>query len=71
MTKTFETAAAARQFIADAAAYDRQAVLDAIVEWNNTTENDIGDDGSIWVANPQSGHWLNDEQLIEFAAFIA
>ena len=50
---------------------DKQSVLDAVVQWNNTTDNDVGTDGSIWVANPQVGHWLKDEQLIEFANFLA
>ena len=45
-------------------------VLDAVVQWNNTTDNGIGTAGDIWVANPQIGHWLKDDQLIEFANFL-
>ena len=48
----------------------RREVLDAIVQWNNTAENDISDDGNVWVANPQAGHWLDDDRLVEFANFL-
>ncbi len=69
---TINTAAEARAFILDAiASVGRDQILEAIVEWNNTTDNDIGEDGSVWVAKPQTGHWLNDDHLIEFAAFLA
>jgi len=44
--------------------------LDAVTRWNNTTENGLGIAGDIWVANPQTGHWLSDDQLIEFANFL-
>lgn len=47
-----------------------QCVLDAVVQWNNTTDNGVGPAGDIWVASPQIGHWLKDEQLIEFANFL-
>jgi hypothetical protein len=49
----------------------RDEILGKIVEWNNTTDNDIDTDGDVWVANPQAGHWLNDDRLIEFAVYIA
>lgn len=49
----------------------RDEILDEIVQWNNTTDNDIDADGNVWVADPQTGHWLDDDRLIEFAAFLA
>lgn len=49
----------------------RDAVLGEVVQFRNTTENDIDAEGDVWVCNPQSGHWLNDEALIEFARSIA
>lgn len=49
----------------------RDEILDKIAQWNNTTDNDIDADGNVWVANPQTGHWLDDDHLIEFAAFLA
>jgi hypothetical protein len=69
--KTMNTVAQARTHILEAVKVaGRQEVLDAIVRWNNTMENDIDADGDIWVANSQAGHWLNDESLIEFANFL-
>jgi hypothetical protein len=49
----------------------RDEILGKIVEWNNTTANDIDAEGDVFVANPQAGHWLNDDRLIEFAIFLA
>lgn len=49
----------------------REEILGKIVEWNNTTDNDIDAEGDVWVADPQTGHWLNDERLIELAIFLA
>ena len=49
----------------------RDEILGKIVEWNNTTANDINAEGDVWVSNPQAGHWLNDDRLIEFAVFLA
>lgn len=49
----------------------RDKILGEIVQWNNTTDNDIDAEGNVWVANPQTGHWLNDDHLIEFAIFLA
>lgn len=49
----------------------RDEILGEIVQWNNTTENDIDANGNVWVANPQTGHWLNEDHLIEFATFLA
>lgn len=71
MTHTIETATQAKAFIAAAAADDREAILDSIVQWNNTTDNDIDEDGAVWVSNPQTGHWLDAERIVEFARFIA
>lgn len=70
MTK-IETANEARAHIIKAVEVaGRDEVLDAIVQWNNTTENDISEDGNVWVANPQTGHWLNDDHIVEFANFL-
>lgn len=52
-------------------AVGRHEVLEAIAQWNNTVENDIDEDGDVWVADPQTGHWLKDDNLIEFAQFLA
>ena len=49
----------------------RDTILGEIVAWNNTTENDITDAGDVWVSDPQSGHWLSDDDLVSFANFLA
>ncbi len=48
----------------------RDAILGKIVQWNNTDDNDIDDDGDVWVSNPQTGHWISEDRLIEFATFL-
>jgi len=69
---TINTAADARAIVLLAVKNaGRAEVLGKIVAWNNTTDNDIDADGDVWVANPQTGHWLNDDRLIEFAVFLA
>lgn len=66
-----ETAEAARNAILEAVKFaGRDEVMDAIMQYNNTTDNNIGEDGRIWVSNPQLGHWLSDDHLIEFANFL-
>jgi hypothetical protein len=66
-----ETAKEARAHILQAVDYaGLDEVLAAITEWNNTTENEITEAGDIWVSNPQSGHWLSEDHLIEFAEFL-
>jgi hypothetical protein len=69
---TINTAAEARAIVLLAVKNaGREEILGKIVEWNNTTANDIDAEGDVFVANPQAGHWLNDERLIEFANFLA
>lgn len=70
MTK-ITTAAEARAHILAAIEFaGREEVLDAIVQYNNTTDNDISEDGNVWVNAPQTGHWMNDDCLIGFAEFL-
>lgn len=65
------TAAEARAHILAAVEFaGREEVMDAIVQFNNTTDNDISDDGDVWVSAPQTGHWLDDDRLIAFAKFL-
>ena len=69
---TINTAADARAIVLAAVENTgRDKILGEVVQWNNTTENDISADGNVWAANPQTGHWLNDDHLIEFATFLA
>lgn len=42
-------------------------LADAVKTWANCREASIDDAGDIWIADPQNGHWLSEEKLIEFA----
>lgn len=42
-------------------------LVDAVKEWANCTFAEIDDDGDVWIEGPQTGHWLKDDKLIEFA----
>ena len=42
-------------------------LVGAVKEWANCQEADIDEAGDIWIANPQTGHWLGEDKLIEFA----
>lgn len=44
----------------------RTNLIDAVIQWANCHEVDIGEDGRIWIAHPQKGHWLSDDKLVEF-----
>lgn len=70
MTKITTAAEARAHILAAIEAAGREEVMDAIVQWNNTTDNDISEDGSVWVSNPQTGHWLGEDKLISFAEFL-
>lgn len=69
---TINTASEARAYIfAAIETVGRDAVLEEVVQFSNTIDNDIDENGDVWVANPQTGHWLNDNDLIAFGRFLA
>lgn len=71
MTIEINTPAEARAHILAAIEFaGREEVMDAIIQFNNTTDNDISDDGNVWVSAPQTGHWLDADRLIAFARFL-
>jgi hypothetical protein len=41
-----------------------------IVEFFNTTDNEIDDDGHIWISNPCTGRWVSDDELISFVEYL-
>lgn len=70
MTKITTAAEARNHILAAVEIAGREEVLNAIVNYNNTTENDISNEGNIWVSAPQAGHWLDDDRLVDFANFL-
>lgn len=71
MNTTIITADEARAVILRAIEFaGREEILGEIVQYNNTTDNDIDEAGNVWVSAPQVGHWLDDDRLIEFAKFL-
>jgi len=49
----------------------RDLVIPAICEKFNCREADVDDDGRIWISSPQRGHWVSDENIIDFANWDA
>ena len=40
-----------------------------VTQWCNASEVEVDDKGDIWIAVPQTGHWLSDERKAEFVAW--
>lgn len=40
-----------------------------VTEWSNASEVEIDEAGDIWIANPQTGHWLDANKKAEFVAW--
>lgn len=49
------------------AAHGTEGAQQIVTQWCNASEVEIDDKGDIWIANPQKGHWLSEDMLIEFA----
>ena len=49
------------------AAHGKEGVRELVTQWCNASEVDVNDDGGIWIAHPQTGHWLGDDKRAEFA----
>lgn len=41
-------------------------LFDAVKTWANCREANVSGDGRIWIADPQRGHWLNDDDIVTF-----
>ncbi|OHV85970.1 hypothetical protein [Ensifer sp. LCM 4579] len=40
-----------------------------VTEWCNASEVEIDESGNIWIANPMTGHWLDEEKKAQFVAW--
>ena len=54
--------------LAEDAADERNLLIEAVKAWANCAEAAI-DDGGIWIAEPQIGHWLSLDEVAEFYAW--
>jgi len=48
---------------------DDYTAVDAVKEWANCREAEIDEKGDVWIADPQRGHWLDDDAKAEFIAW--
>lgn len=46
-------------------------IADYVRTWANCHDVGISDAGEIWIANPQTGHWLDDDAKAAFVAWFA
>lgn len=53
----------AREWIIAAVENDKPALIEGIKTLYNCREADADAEGDIWIADPQSGHWLRDDDL--------
>ena len=42
---------------------DKETLINGIMTLYNCREADVDEDGNIWIANPQTGHWLDEDGL--------
>lgn len=54
---------AARTWIKQAVENDKQALIDGIITLYNCQDVDVDNEGDVWISNPQSGHWLDEDGL--------
>mgnify|MGYP003452726851 FL=1 len=48
---------------------DGRTIGELVTEWCNASDVEVDDDGGIWIANPQRGHWLDEDERAEFVAW--
>jgi len=56
-----------REWIQAAIENDKAGLIDGIKFLYNCYEADVDDDGDIWIAGPQAGHWLDEDGLSHVA----
>lgn len=49
---------------------DYGVTIDQVKECFNCHEAEIDPDGDIWIANPQTGHWLREHEWETLAKFV-
>lgn len=56
-----------KEWILRAVENDRAALIDGIKTLYNCREADVDAEGDIYIADPQRGHWLDDDGLARVA----
>ena len=59
-----------RKAILAAATASRTAAIDATKRLFNCRTASIDLEGDVWIADPQTGHWLNATDLERLAAYL-
>ncbi len=49
---------------------DYGVTAEQVRECFNCSEAEIDADGDVWIANPQTGHWLKEDELAKLAKFF-
>jgi hypothetical protein len=45
-------------------------LVDLAKEWANCREARVDDHGDVWIEDPQTGHWLEDDDLLNFVDWV-
>lgn len=56
-----------KDVIKEALENDREALIDGISQIYNCREVDVDETGAVWIADPQTGHWLDEDGLAKIA----
>jgi len=59
-----------RESIAQAFFANPKQVRNDIRHWAECRDADVDVDGDVWVADPQSGHWLDADDLAQLSRFM-
>lgn len=46
-----------------------EETIELVAAWSNAAEVEIDAAGDIWIANPQTGHWLSEDEKAKFIAW--
>jgi len=59
-----------RESIAQAFFANPEQVRNDICRWAKCRDADVDVDGDVWIADPQSGHWLGGDDLARLSRFM-
>ena len=59
-----------RENIAQAFFANPKQVRNDILRWAKCRDADVDVDGDVWIADPQSGHWLEADDLARLSRYM-